>query len=332
MWALALLVLVVLASFNAVQAASQNWTGGSIVNGNWSTGDNWSGGAAAGSISMTDNRDIATFNAAIANGGGTSLTPIIIDSATQNIGGLSFTGAAGNYFIGTTGGNALRLSDTGSIQIASGLTATNATQTINAPLALQGTSYSFINDSALGRGTLVIGGGVTGTTGDATVTLGGTNRSANTVSSIIGNGTATSVAVTKSGAGTWVLTGENTYSGVTTVSAGVLNIQHAKALGTTTGATTVAKGAALQLQGGITTLAEEALTLNGFGIGSTGALRNMSGDNTYAGLITLEGATRINSDAGTLTLKNMVTRNGLFLPLTVGGRAIRRWESTEYPC
>ena len=44
------------------------------------------------------------------------------------------------------------------------------------------------------------------------------------------------------------------------------------------------------------------MTLNGAGISSGGALRNISGNNSYAGLITLGSATRINSDSGTLTL------------------------------
>ncbi len=44
------------------------------------------------------------------------------------------------------------------------------------------------------------------------------------------------------------------------------------------------------------------LTLNGSGISNGGALRNISGNNSYAGLITQASASRINSDSGTLTL------------------------------
>ncbi len=88
---------------------------------------------------------------------------------------------------------------------------------------------------------------------------------------------------------------------MTTVSVGSLNIQNATALGTADAGTTVASGATLQLQGGIT-VADEALTLSGTGVSAGGALRNISGNNTYSGAITLGAATRINSDAGTLTL------------------------------
>jgi len=121
--------------------------------------------------------------------------------------------------------------------------------------------------------------------------------------------------VTKSGSGTQVFSGTSTYTGATTVSAGVLNIQNSAALGSTVGDTTVASGAALQIQGGIS-VGAEALTLNGTGVSSDGALRNMSGTNSYAGAITLGSASRINSDSNVLTLSGGVS--GAY-PLTVGG-------------
>lgn len=60
----------------------------------------------------------------------------------------------------------------------------------------------------------------------------------------------------------------------------------------------------------------EALALNGTGVSSTGALRNISGTNSYAGAITLGSAARINSDAGALTLSGGITGTQ---NLTVGG-------------
>ncbi|MBK9520030.1 MAG: hypothetical protein IPO13_00025 [Rhodocyclaceae bacterium] len=50
--------------------------------------------------------------------------------------------------------------------------------------------------------------------------------------------------MTKAGALTRTLSG-NTYTGLTAVSAGVLNLQHGNALGATTNGLTVANGAAL---------------------------------------------------------------------------------------
>ena len=122
--------------------------------------------------------------------------------------------------------------------------------------------------------------------------------------------------VTKQGAGTLVLSGANSYTGLTTISSGVLNIQNATGLGTTAGGTTVASGAALQLQGGIS-VGNEALTLNGGGISSDGALRNISGNNSYGGTITLGSASRIYSDAAILTLSGGIVNGGF--TTTFGG-------------
>ena len=122
--------------------------------------------------------------------------------------------------------------------------------------------------------------------------------------------------------GKLVLTAANTYAGTTTVSTGVLNIQNASALGTTGSGTSVSSGAALEIQNNIT-VGAEALTLSGTGDGTgtptTGALRNISGNNTYGGLITLGSASRINSDSGTLTISNAGTITGSTFGLTVGG-------------
>jgi autotransporter-associated beta strand protein len=96
-----------------------------------------------------------------------------------------------------------------------------------------------------------------------------------------------------------------------------VNIQNATALGTTAGSVTVASGAALELQGGIT-VGAKALTLNNDGISSAGALRNISGANTWGGAITLStNAARINSDAGTLTLSGAISNGSI--NLTIGG-------------
>ncbi|MEI6655484.1 MAG: autotransporter-associated beta strand repeat-containing protein, partial [Verrucomicrobiota bacterium] len=146
-------------------------------------------------------------------------------------------------------------------------------------------------------------------------TMGGTGDL--TLSGVIASSGTSTTAWSKVGTGKLTLSGANTYSRALTISAGVVNIQHATALGTTAGATSVTAGAALEIQGGIT-VGAEALTLRGTGIGTAGALRNISGTNIYGGLVTLGAATRINSDAGTLTLSNTGTIAGTFA-LAVGG-------------
>jgi autotransporter-associated beta strand protein len=124
-------------------------------------------------------------------------------------------------------------------------------------------------------------------------------------------------SLAKAGTGKWTLSGANTYTGLTTVSAGTLAVRHPFALGVTNFGTTVALGATLEIQGGIETL-PEPLSLNGTGVGAAGALRNVADDNIYAGLMSLAGATRIQSDAGVLTLNHPGTVSGAF-GLTVGG-------------
>jgi fibronectin-binding autotransporter adhesin len=143
---------------------------------------------------------------------------------------------------------------------------------------------------------LTLTGGVTGDTFNLVLT--GTSPGAGVESGVIAT---TSGTVTKTGTGTWTLSGANTYTGATLVSAGVLNVQNAQGTGTTAGGVTVSSGAALQLQGG-TTVGDEALSLGGTGITATGALRNISGANTWGGTVTLTAATSIQSDAGSLTL------------------------------
>jgi autotransporter-associated beta strand protein len=113
-------------------------------------------------------------------------------------------------------------------------------------------------------------------------------------------------ALTKAGAGTLVLSGPNTYTGGATVSAGILNIQNAKGLGTGTG--TVSTGASLQIQGGISVA--NKLTLNGAGASGNGALESVSGNNTCTGTVDLATATTIGADAGQLTLSGVISGTG----------------------
>ncbi len=114
-----------------------------------------------------------------------------------------------------------------------------------------------------------------------------------TISGMIGG----AAGFNKEGPGKLILSGANTYSGVTNVNVGVLNVQHSTGLGTIVAGTTVVGNAALELENNIA-ISYEALTLRGFGIAGAGALRNISGNNSFAGLITqVAGGAEIASDA-----------------------------------
>jgi autotransporter-associated beta strand protein len=138
---------------------------------------------------------------------------------------------------------------------------------------------------------------------------------------IVGGGA--SGALSKSGVGRLVLSGNNSYDGLTTVNGGFLTISNAAALGASGGSvavngTTVNAGFTLELLGGIT-VGAEALSLNSTGLGTYGALRNVSGNNSWGGPISLvTTAVRINSDKDTLTISGDVTSVGTF-GLTIGG-------------
>jgi len=72
----------------------------------------------------------------------------------------------------------------------------------------------------------------------------------------------------KAGEGTLCLKADNTYSGETLVTAGVLIVGRSTALGSTAGGTSVADGAALEIDD--QTVTGEALILRGSGVGGTG--------------------------------------------------------------
>jgi fibronectin-binding autotransporter adhesin len=194
----------------------------------------------------------------------------------------------------------------GSLTLNGGQVNISSGQAITPGGAITSNANSAHQTSLISGGTLTLAGSTTfNVARDATI------ASDLTVSSVVGGG-----ALVKQGTGVLTLSGANTYTGATTVSAGVLNIQNNTALGTAAGATTVASGAALQVQSGIT-VTGEALTLNGTGIAADGALRNVSGNNTWTGAITLGSASRINSDAGTLAISGNI--GGNTQNLTVGG-------------
>src|SRR4051794_34168990 len=115
-----------------------------------------------------------------------------------------------------------------------------------------------------------------------------------------------SSGVTKNGTGTLFLSGANNFTGGLTLNAGAVNIQNASALGPAGSSIAVPGGAALQLQGAVT-FNPYALSLIGSGIGGTGALRNISGNNTFTGAITFGSSVTIGSDAGTMTLSGNIS-------------------------
>ena len=148
-----------------------------------------------------------------------------------------------------------------------------------------------------------------GVTVDRTIALGGDNVDDNTISGIIQDNDKAAggtISVAKNDAGKWILSGDNTYSGTTTINAGTLQISHANALGSLDAGTTVGGNGTLLLSGGISL--NEALTV-------AGTVRNTSGNNSIENDITAAALAVIRSDAGTLTVNGNINGQGYALNL-----------------
>lgn len=143
-----------------------------------------------------------------------------------------------------------------------------------------------------------------------TLTLNNATGVTNDFSGSLLQGTATRFNLTKIGAGRQILSGNNTYNGLTTISVGALRVSHSNALGTANlnpGTTITATGAALEISGNITI--SDTINLTGRGVSSDGAIRNISGINTLLAPLSTSSTSqiRINSDADTLIFASTVT-------------------------
>ncbi len=210
----------------------------------------------------------ATFNVA---GPVTGAGSVQVQTTSQSaVGPIEFSNDASSY-TGTfnTGGGAVAFTSVANPGAASALGAgsgpytlanlttgltlqylgANATTTTRA-LALTGTTGT-LNLDASGAGTVQFLSAAalrSGTGGATTLTFQGSNAGGNTLAQVVNdNGGAT--AVSKTGAGTWVLTGANTYTGTTSITAGTLVANGSSGSATSTSAVTVGSTTA----GGVTT-------------------------------------------------------------------------------
>ena len=96
--------------------------------------------------------------------------------------------------------------------------------------------------------------------------------------------------IIKNGAGIATLGGANTYTGTTTINAGMLVAANNTALGTVGTGTTVAIGAALGFAGNVAVVAEP-VTVQAVNGNTQDSIVNVSGTNSFAGTITLSSVT-----------------------------------------
>ena len=166
-------------------------------------------------------------------------SPTLTASTTLNFNGTSTTGSlSGN--LADTGANILSVTKNGTSRVLlSGNNTYTGPTTVSAGTLQAGSSNAFSQNSAFtvaagailslnnfnevigslaGAGTVTNGGAAT-----RTLTTGGDNTST-LFSGVIQNGAAGLTNLTKVGTGTFTLSGANTYTGTTTISAGTLQI------------------------------------------------------------------------------------------------------------
>ena len=268
----------------------------------------WS--SASGTMVFNGDVDLGSgatsFTLTVSGAMDTSISGDIADGSTSA--GALAKSAAGNLTL--TGNNTY----TGGTTISAGtLTAgsSNALGSATGGTTISGATLALTNGISLAEGISVTGAGVSSnvgaisnTSGTNTITgniaqTGATtyNAAAGTQLTLAGNTTGNFAVTYGKGTGncTVVLTGTNSYTAATSVAAGTVLVGTNTGLGT--GTTTVASGATLGFQGGVTD--NQAIGISGAGMaGSAGALESFSGTNITSGTVTLNAASTIGAITG----------------------------------
>jgi autotransporter-associated beta strand protein len=178
----------------------------------------------------------------------------------------------------------------------------------------QGNTGGLILDAS-GSGTVQFLGGVNlrSGLGAASLTLTGTNAGANTLAQVL-NDSGGATTVTKSGSGTWVLSGPNTYTGTTGVSGGTLlangqigvgglNVTNGTLGGSGTISSAVSLAAGGTLAPGTATIG--SLTINSsLSIGGNLLFKVQTSSSPSNDMVVVTGSLT-NAGSGTLTVSNL---------------------------
>ena len=305
-------------------AVSGTTAGIGALNGSGVVVGNMRNAASTRTLSVDTHHADGNFSGSIVDGFQNTLSFIKEDTGTQILSGT-------NNYTGTTTVNAgtLQFGTTGSLyngNVAS-WTAANINVKSGATLALNADSNGTNGFTKGDINTLLSNISVANTPNEglqsgATIAFDTSTDGTGTFTfnSDIADSTGASggaIGVTKLGTGALVLSGNNTYTGETTVTEGTLRVGSNNALGSTVGGTTVLDGARLRLDN--VNIGNEALTINGTGTNSSnGALANI-GTSSYAGQITAATNATINAGGGNLTLSGGLVKDGTTLTLTGGG-------------
>ncbi len=221
----------------------------------------------------------------------------------------SFTGGLGNTIadadLGTTGSQAAIMGFNAFTSITAALAATTTSGTV---IVNAGTYAETV--SVAGTQTLKIGGtdAAQAVTINSLATVSGSTLNlAGTSSLTFGDSTNVTMAglitgggsLVKQGSGIVTVSGDNDYSGATTVSVGTLRVTANNGLGTTAAGTTVASGAVLDLRN-VTYSTAEAVSLQG------GTLSNSNGTTSFSGIVTMTADGTFSTSSSTLVLAGAV--------------------------
>ncbi len=302
------------------------------------------GTIALGSGSLTTGANSSSFSGAITGSGGL----VKSGAGTLTLSGTStFSGNTSIQAGSVIMDSASALGSTaGSVSVSSGavLSLENGISVGSKGLSLSGDGISSggalinISGSNSWSGNLSLGAATTIASTAGSLVLGGAadlatfalsvkGSGSTTFSGIVTGSTAANVtALSNNGVGTLILSGSNTYTGLTTVSQGILQVNNTTALGATGSGngTSVASGATLLLQPASSlAIGNELLTLNGSGFGGNGALRSQSGDNNWDGNLALGSDSSLRVDTGsTLTLNGTLGDSGSARTITKDGSGI----------
>ena len=186
------------------------------LNGNWDTGVStyWYNSSIPADQDWTND---GSATAVFGWGGGSGTYTITLDNQSILAAGLVFNSDPGGFDFVASSGQTLTLGS-GGITVAAG----NPTETLDTTLAIAlSSNQTWTNNST--AGTLTVNGGITSTGGTDTLMVAGAGST--TIAGAIANGSSGgTVGLTMSGSGTFRLAGANSYTGATTVNAGILSL------------------------------------------------------------------------------------------------------------
>ena len=211
-------------------------------------------------------------------------TIINVNSFVNSTNNIILDGATFNY-------------STGAVAAANLSTRTVVLSGTTGGATINNANTTAVNNLNLSAGMVVAG------VGNKTLTLGGVNTGSNTFGAI-NDGLGSVISVTKADAGTWILSGTNTYSGPTTLPSGTLVVTSSANLGDGSATNSlIFNGGTLRADGAFTSPSTRGVTMTGAGtINTNGNALTIGGSITGAGALTKTGASDLTlSNANTFT-------------------------------